>query len=217
MLVTRLSAPAGPNARRLAGALLALSLYLALPSSAVAKDLDLSPRPAPMSDLGFDLLGPTATANQPKPVDEADVKLRRKLLTYPPLLGIGLVLGETATVVLGQLSYRDRFGGGPSSGRYELPHAVLAGTTSALFLGTGLLALLAPNPIGKQHQGLDRALLHKIGLAAATAGMLAEIGLGIYTASREGYLNQASYARAHLVIGYSTLAATYLGVGAMVF
>ena len=38
-----------------------------------------------------------------------------------------------------------------------------------------------------------------------------------YTARREGYLDQASWARTHLVIGYITLAATYLGVGSIVF
>jgi hypothetical protein len=30
-------------------------------------------------------------------------------------------------------------------------------------------------------------------------------------------LNQGSYARAHLAIGYTTLAATYVGVGSIVF
>ena len=174
-------------------------------------------RDASGPDLGFDLLGPDAAAPKPVPVDEAKVKLRRKMLTWHPLLGIGLLICETATIVVGQLNYNDRFGGGPSSGRYELPHAVLAGTTTVLFAGTGLLAALAPNPIGKDHQGVDRVLVHKIGMIAATVGMLAEIGLGIYTAHREGYLNQASYARAHLIIGYSTAAATYVGVGSIVF
>jgi hypothetical protein len=118
---------------------------------------------------------------------------------------------------LGQLNYNDRFGGGSSSGRYETAHAVLAGTTAALFVGTGLLAILAPDPIGKTHQGFDRVTLHKIGMFTAAAGMVAEIVLGIYTTHREGYLNQESYARTHLIIGYTTLAATYVGVASMVF
>jgi hypothetical protein len=179
------------------------------------------PAPAPEGnagpDLGFDLLGPGSPTVQTPPVDEAKVKLRRKMLTYHPALGIGLLVCETATIVLGQLNYSDRFGGGPSSGRYERPHAFLAGTTGVLFIGTGLLAILAPDPMGKEHRGFDRVLLHKIGMFTATAGMLAEAVLGIYTTRREGYLNQESYAKAHLVIGYSTLAATYLGVGSIVF
>jgi hypothetical protein len=169
------------------------------------------------SDLGFDLLGPGSPAEQPPAVDEEKVKLRRKMLTYHPLLGIGLLVCETATVAVGQLNYRDRFGGGPSSGRYERPHAWLAGTTAALFVGTGLLAILAPNPMGKDHQGFDRVMLHKIGMFTAAAGIVAEIVLGIYTTRREGHLNQESYARAHLAIGYTTLAATYIGVGSIVF
>lgn len=170
-------------------------------------------------DLGFDLLGPQAKAAPAEEgkVDERKVALRRKLLTYHPLLGIGLLACETATVVLGQLNYTDRFGGGPSSGRYERAHLILAASTAVLFVGTGSLALLAPNPLGKKHQGLDRVLLHKIGMFTAAAGMAAEIALGIYTTRREGYLNQQSLARTHLAIGYVTLAATYFGVGSLVF
>jgi len=169
------------------------------------------------SDLDFDLLGPTQAADQPVVIDEGKVELRRKMLTYHPLLGIGLLVCETATVVVGQLNYNDRFGGGPSSGRYQQTHRVLAWSTAALFVGTGALALLAPNPLGKKHEGFDRVLLHKIAMLTAAAGMVTEIVLGIYTASREGYLNQTSLARTHLAIGYTTLAATYLGVGSIVF
>jgi hypothetical protein len=179
------------------------------------------PAPVPTADgspdLDFNLLGPGEPAGKPAPVDEAKVKLRRKMLTYHPLLGIGLLVCETATVVLGQLNYNDRFGGGPSSGRYQFPHKVLAWSTEGLFLGTGALALFAPDPMGKTHEGFDRVLLHKIAMIIAGTGMVTELGLGIYTASREGYLNQASLARTHLAIGYITLAATYLGVGTIVF
>jgi hypothetical protein len=201
------------------------ALRLRAPDSVVTgrrAELD-APRPptaATMAgpDLGFDLLGPDQPADAQAPkVDEGKLALRRKLLTFHPLLGIGLLACETATVVVGQLNYSDRFGGGPSSGRYERAHLLLAISTAVLHVGTGTLALLAPNPLGKKHQGVDRVLLHKIGMFTASAGMATEIALGIYTTRREGYLNQESFARAHLAIGYVTLAATYLGVGSLVF
>jgi hypothetical protein len=54
-------------------------------------------------------------------------------------------------------------------------------------------------------------------MLVATAGMVAQGVLGIWTQSREGYLNQQSIATAHLVVGYVTLAAVATGVGALVF
>jgi len=47
--------------------------------------------------------------------------------------------------------------------------------------------------------------------------MAAEVVLGLYTASREGYLNQPDFAAAHLIIGYFTFAAITLGVGTIIF
>jgi hypothetical protein len=213
-----------PNRASGAAIVIALMLALASPAAAAEPAIEKAARPdlgikGAGPDLDFDLLGPEAkpvSADAGK-VDEGKVALRRKLLTYHPLLGIGLLACETATVVLGQLNYTDRFGGGPSSGRYERAHLLLAASTAVLFVGTGSLALLAPNPLGKKHQGLDRVLLHKIGMFTATAGMATEIALGIYTTRREGYLNQESFARAHLVIGYVTLVASYFGVGSIVF
>jgi hypothetical protein len=190
------------------------------PAPADASPVPPAASPAPAAtegnnpDLGFDLLGPGEKAVA---VDEASVARRRWMLTYHPVLGIALLACETATIVVGQLNYSDRFGGGPSSGRYERAHLLLAGSTAVLFVGTGLLAILAPNPLNQKHQGFDRVLLHKIAMFTATAGMATEIALGIYTTRREGYLNQESLARTHLAIGYVTLAATYLGVGSLVF
>jgi len=189
----------------------------AVPAPAATAPATTAASESGQPDLGFDLLGPQDTGPKPAVVDEERVKLRRKMLTYHPLLGLGLLVCETATIVVGQLNYSDRFGGGPSSGRYERAHLLLAGGTALLFVGTGLLALLAPNPLDKPHQGFDRVLLHKLAMLTATAGMVSEIVLGIYTTRREGYLNQASFARVHLAIGYATLAATYVGVGSIVF
>jgi hypothetical protein len=179
-----------------------------------------APQPAPSEaggpDLGFDLLGPGEKPAAVVTADDERMSLRRKMLTVHPVLGIGLLVCETATVVMGQLNYSDRFGGGPASGRYELSHKLLAWSTSALFVGTGALAIFAPSS-DKRHQGFDRVVLHKIGMFTSTAGMVAQMVLGIYTVSREGYQNQESFASAHLAIGYVTLAATYLGVGSIVF
>ena len=61
-----------------------------------------------------------------------------------------------------------------------------------------------------------RAFITLLGGAAA-AGMLAQGVLGVYTSQREGYLNQEQFAKMHLAIGYGTLAAMTVGVGALVF
>lgn len=194
----RLRPPDGPSAIKLAGS--------AAPVPPVTEPSG--------PDLGFDLLDPVAKTET---VNEHRIVVRRKMLNYHQLTGIGLLVCETTTIVVGQLNYNDRFGGGPSSGRYERLHAVLAFGTAGFFLGTGLLAVLAPNPLNKKHQGLDHILLHKIGMFTAAAGIATEIALGLYTTKREGYLNQKSFAQAHLATGYITLAATYLGVGSIVF
>jgi hypothetical protein len=54
-------------------------------------------------------------------------------------------------------------------------------------------------------------------MAVATAGMLAQGLLGIQTARREGYLDKQDYGRAHLAVGYATLAAMGVAVGVIVF
>ena len=51
----------------------------------------------------------------------------------------------------------------------------------------------------------------------AFAGWAAQLGLGLYTASREGYANQQSLATAHLAVGYVTLAGILMGLSAIVF
>ncbi|MGC4119751.1 MAG: hypothetical protein QM765_35295 [Myxococcales bacterium] len=174
---------------------------------------------APSGDaLDFDLLGaakaPVASEDQVRM--EGRLRLRRGMLTAHQVGGVGLLGFTLATCVLGQLNYSDRFAG-PSTARWQLGHEVASFSTLGLFAATGLMALLAPVPVAKSSQGLDRGLLHKVGMATATAGMLAQAGLGIYTTTREGYLNQQDFALAHLVVGYVTLAAMLLGVGAMVF
>jgi hypothetical protein len=176
---------------------------------------DLAAKPGTPSpgSLEFDLLG----APPPQPhVDEGALRLRRTMLTLHQGIGFGLVALQLATTIVGQLNYSDRFANGPSTGKYQLTHAALAYSTLIVFAGNGLLALLAPAPPEKR-EGLDRVTLHKVAMFTAAAGMVAEGVLGVATTQREGYLNQPSFAAAHLVVGYVTLAAVLAGVGVLVF
>jgi len=122
---------------------------------------------------------------------------------------------ELATTVVGQLNYDDKFGGA-NTNKYVQTHELLAFSTLAAFAVSGTLALLAPAPL-KPNEGFDRVTLHKYSMFTATALMATEAVLGVWTQSREGYLNQKGIAVAHLAIGYATLAAVGTGIGALVF
>jgi hypothetical protein len=163
--------------------------------------------------LDFDLLG--TPPPQPK-VDEGALRLRRTMLSVHQGAGFGLLALQLATTVVGQLNYSDRFAGGPSTGRYQLTHKVLAYSTLGVFAADGLVALLAPSPL-RRNEGFDRVTLHRIAMFTAAGGLLAQAILGITTREREGYLNQQGFATAHLVVGYVTLAAVGVGVGALIF
>ena len=176
-------------------------------------------RSEPAGDLGFDLLGESKprerTADDLRV--EHEVAVRRTMLTTHQVAGLttlGLLAG---TSVIGQLSYMDRFSSNaPGTGRFERPHTVLAGATVVGFAATGLLAMFAPVPYEKPLQ-VDTTLAHKLFMGGATLGMLAEAGLGIYTAGREGYGNQRQLAQIHQAIGFTTLGCMGAGAGAFVF
>lgn len=197
-----LSSLAYANESQLPPLSLKLSLLAAEPQASGQKDLD------------FDLLG---EAPKPKEIDTRAIKLRRTMLTIHQSEGIGLVALTTSLCIVGQLNYNDRFGSGGSTGKYETPHAVLAFSTLGLFTATALAAIFAPLPFERPKESVDRTMLHKIGLFSAAAGMAAEGALGIATVSREGYLNQKTLAKTHLIIGYGALAAMLFGVSALVF
>ena len=169
----------------------------------------------PKDDLDFDLLG---KPKPPPPPSEEDARMkkRRTYLQWHQKVGLTMLALETATVVVGQLNYDDKFGTS-NTGRYVLPHQVLAYTTFAAFATAGTLALLAPRPKDKPDRGWDRVRVHKIFMALATAGMIAQVYYGIHTRNREGYLDQQDVAKTHLAIGYATLAATGVAVGVLVF
>lgn len=171
---------------------------------------------APPSDdpMDFDLLG---KAKAPPPsAEDARMKKRRSYLQAHQKVGLGILGLELATVLVGQLNYNDKFGTA-NTGKYVLPHQVLAYTTFGVFAVGGTLALLAPRPAKKPDRGWDRVRFHKIFMALATAGMVAQAYYGISTRNREGYLDQQQIAKTHLIIGYGTLAATGIAVGALVF
>ena len=167
--------------------------------------------PSGAGALDFDLLPALPAARGPDP----ELAWRRTMLTWHQGAGIGLVALTLATVVVGQLNYNDRFAGArPSTGKYNPAHSLLATGTLLTFGATGTLALLAP--AAPRRDGFDRVTLHKLAMFTAAAGMVAEGALGIWTQQREGYLNQPTVARAHLVLGYVVLTAVTAGVAAIV-
>jgi hypothetical protein len=164
--------------------------------------------------LDFDLLGEGKAPAMPP--EDKTMKKRRKMLGIHQTMGIGLFGLQVATTVVGQLNYNDKFGDS-NTGKYKTSHQVLAYSTLAAFAATGAIALLAPDAPSKPDRGFDRVSLHKLSMFTAAAGMAAQVALGLYTASREGYENKQDYGRAHLVVGYATLAAMVTGVSAIVF
>jgi len=201
------SAPCGARAGLLLDEGLALDLAGPAPGAPAPKPADLS--------LDFDLLG---KAPAPKvAIDDEAMKTRASMLGVHQRLGLGLAALTLATTVVGQLNYNDKYGtNAPVTGKYEATHTVLAFTTLGVFAVDGGIALFAPgNPVKKDRY--DRVTLHKIGMALATAGMVAQGVVGVYADQQEGRVDQASIAKTHLVIGYATLAAMAVAVGALVF
>lgn len=145
------------------------------------------------------------------------VDTRRSMLQWHQGMGITTTALMAATVVLGQLSYSDRFGGGASTGQFEIWHSTFEAATVLAFTGAGLLAILAPVPYEKKSSGVDTITVHKYSMLVATIGMATEVPLGIYTVAREGYTDQATLALVHLVLGYVTAAALGTGTTALFF
>ncbi len=188
----------------------------AAPAAAASSAAAATTTAAPARDpsLDFDLLGtpPPVVAS---PYD-AVLKRRRSMLNVHQGLGLALVGLQLSTTVMGQLNYSDLYGPNPTA-RFRTTHQVLAYTTLGVFAANGLIALLAPRDPLKRSDGFDRTTLHKIGMAVAAAGMVAQGVLGAVTHARDGYLDQPAYARAHLILGYATFAAVSVAVGSIVF
>jgi hypothetical protein len=147
---------------------------------------------------------------------ETQLTTRRTMLGWHQVGGFATLGSLTATVVLGQLNYTDKYGGGGDTGKYYQWHRWVAITSATIFAGTAALAVFAPSPIARPAR-LDTATLHKVSMAVASAGMVTQIILGIVTASKEGQPVQRDFAMAHQIIGYTTLAATATGFAVLTF
>jgi len=185
----------------------AAAALLALPAraQAAADDFDLLP-PAKVD--------PAALAREA--LVQKELGRRRTMLQLHQGLGLGTIAALGTAVALGQLNYIDKYGGGGYTERYIVPHKIAAYGATAVFAASGLLALLAPSPFEKPLR-LDTAALHKASMIAATAGMAAQIVLGVLMLRKEGQLAQRDFALAHQIVGYATLAATTVGFVVLLF
>ncbi|MFL5454943.1 MAG: hypothetical protein ACJ78X_00935 [Myxococcales bacterium] len=181
---------------------------------------ETQPSQAKPSDDDFNLLAPekkpdaAALATQAR--IQSETRRRRTMLQLHQIGGFATLATMTATVVLGQLNYMDKYGGGGDFGTYKTAHSISAYTTAAVFTATGLLAFLAPNPFEKPLR-VDTTTMHKASMIVATAGMATQIILGIATAGKEGTVAQRDLALAHQIVGYTTLVATYTGFLVLTF
>jgi hypothetical protein len=130
--------------------------------------------------------------------------------------GIAAWAALAATTLVGQLDFDDRFRGGGDTGRYHAWHRGLAAGAGALFLATGLLGILAPEPYPKPLR-LDTATVHKAAMGLAAAGMAAQLILGLAARGRAGTLSERRLAEAHQVVGYATFGAMTGGVVVLLF
>ena len=164
----------------------------------------------------FELLPPEQKPDADAQRTQRLLERRTQLLRLHQLGGFLTLAGTTMSAITGQINYIDKYGGGGDTGRFMTLHKVTTFTTLGVFTATGLLALLAPTPVEKPTR-LDTATLHKICMATATAGMVAQAVLGIVVASKEGALSQRDFALAHQITGYVTFAAVAAGFTVLTF
>ena len=199
---------------------LALLICIAAGPAAAQETPPAAPQAKPSQGDDFDLLPrekpPDAAALARQADLSSSLSRRRDLLQLHQLGGFATIATLAATVVVGQLNYADKYGGGGDTGKYRTAHQVLAYGASGIFAATGILALLAPSPFEKPLR-MDTATLHKVSMMVATAGMASEIILGIVTSRSEGKISQRDFAFAHQIIGYMTLAATTAGFLVLTF
>lgn len=173
-------------------------------------------QPAAQAPPDVDLLPPEAAPDPGAQAREQDLSRRRTLLDVHQLGGMLTLASLGATVIFGELNYLDKYGGRGDTGRWYEWHRASAITASALFAGTAALALLAPAAPEKRTR-LDTVTLHKVAMATASAGMVAQIALGIWTASKEGSTSQRGLAQAHQIVGFATFLAAAAGFGVLLF
>jgi len=210
---------------RLGALVLFCAMWFGALRSASAQDVAAAGRDGAATgapaDLDFDFFPEQRV--QPDPAQQqraqriaSQARLRRSLLTVHQIAGFVTLASLTATVAIGHLNYHDRYVAGDFSDRYQGAHRGLAIVTTGLFGATGLVALAAPNPYPKKLR-FDTALVHKLAMLMATAGMATQVILGAVTASRDGRLDQPGLALGHVVVGYATWAFMATGVVAYFF
>ncbi len=183
-----------------------------------------APAEATKSEADFDLLD---DATHPSVAELAEkgaqtdkeVWLRRKMLNVHQALGLGLLASMVATTVVGELNLVDKYGEKGYTRRYYNLHTGLVITTSVLFTSVGTLGYFAPDPYPKKlrFDRLDPSTVHKVSMAAATVGMLAQLALGIVAANLDGSLAQPNLVTAHQIVGFTTLGALTVGAVAWLF
>lgn len=183
--------------------MLACALAMVLAQSGApppAEDFDLLPKEA---------IPDAATVARQKELERKLVQ-RRKMLQLHQLVGVTMLATLGTTVVLGELDYLDKYGGHGDTGKWHPWHRWTAYSAATLFAGAAALAVFAPVPVEKRVR-FDTATLHKIFMSVASAGMVAQIVLGIWTGKKEGQLSQRDFALAHQIIGFATFAAAGAG------
>jgi len=165
------------------------------------------PAPAPAAvDLFADEPGGTPVTNPDADRLTSEGDLRRLRLTRHQILGTttwGLML---LTSILGQLNYQDEYASNSHTGNYLVAHRIGTYLTTASFTAAGIYALIAPTPYKKPLR-FDTALLHKTAVIGATAGMVAQVVLGFWTARQADAGNPAGLKdrmRIHQYVGWST-------------
>lgn len=187
--------------------LTALPAWATPPHPALAEAAKTPANPA----LDFNLFDESGSAPATAPGDAdaiaAKALTRRSRLRTHQILGTITWTLMAATAVIGQLNYNDTYGGGQGSGRWLMPHRILSYSTAAAFATTATFALLAPQPYRKP-LSLDTALVHRIAVIGASAGMVTQVVLGFITARQAqagNDRNLKTMAKTHLAVGYTTL------------
>jgi hypothetical protein len=210
---------------RLCAVVLALSL---LPATARAADMEAPPSAAetlaPDGGAPPDL-APAPIVNVPNEVHitvadaqtikaRAQLQRRRHLLVWHRVLGFATLTLLAAANVLGTLNYYDKYDArGIDNGAFTGWHEGLSIGATATFGVSGVLGLVARGPDPQRQLKRGRALAHKISMAAAAVGFVAEIVLGSVAGISDGKLYQRDLAVSHVALGWATFG--FLGAGVL--
>lgn len=163
----------------------------------------------PLDDL--DLFGDTAAekAKLAEPDLEGELGTRRWMLKTHQILGMATLALTAATVLIGHFNYDRLYGPGRNgSDGLLMTHRVLAYSTVGAFATTATFSVFAPKRVQREDSGFSTVDIHKLAVAGASLGMLAQVGLGFAAgrAADAGNPNTpARLAGAHQVVGWATL------------